>query len=110
MKSKTGKITVIWSILAIKSLKQIFDYYQEKVSVKTAQNIVSNISIRTNILSEFPLAGKDFKFNKKQYKLIVVRYYKIIYAYEAEKSIIIHLVFDSRQNPRKLSKKLKLSS
>jgi hypothetical protein len=43
---------------------------------------------------------------KLEYRYLIETHYKIIYSVENEEIVIIHVVFDTRQHPEKLGKKL----
>ena len=74
---------IIWSDLAISSLKDIYDFYVHK-SVKGANNVISDIldSPKTIVYSEQYQVDEQYP----DYRRIIVRDYKVLYV---EKNNII---------------------
>lgn len=91
-------LAVFWTKTAKSNLKDIYEFYEPK-SVQAAKNVVSDI---LNM-------AKDIKFPKQyqtdeideRYRRMVVRHYKILYSCK-KKTIYIHRIFDTRQDPEKL--------
>lgn len=102
-------LIVKWSNQAKNDLKIIFEYYKSNANVKVAQNIILNIFDYTENLKNFPNIGKsEIKTLYKNFeiKYIVINKYKIFYS-KTTKGILIHLIFDTRQNPEVLLEKLR---
>ncbi|OFY94301.1 MAG: hypothetical protein A3K10_05165 [Bacteroidetes bacterium RIFCSPLOWO2_12_FULL_31_6] len=99
---------VIWTESAKLALKEIYNYYKRKASVKVAQKIRLNIFSSTKHLDKQPKMGhveellEDKEF---EYRYLVEGNYKIIY-FIKNKSVFIATVFDTRQSPEKLKKKI----
>ncbi|AXG71124.1 ParE toxin of type II toxin-antitoxin system, parDE [Kordia sp. SMS9] len=96
---------IIWTDFAIENLKDIFDYFSNKVSNETAHKIRKQILNSTNQLINNPKSGQ-LEFNlqklKQNHRYVVSGNYKIIYRIYAHQ-IIISDVFDTRQNPTKMN-------
>ena len=100
------EIKIEWPELAIKQLKNIYDYYSLKASQKIAKKIVNKIIDRVEILKHNPLSGsKEELLNEmpEEFRSLVESNYKIIY-WQENKVITIASVFDCRQNPEKMKR------
>ena len=99
---------ILWTDFAINQLKDIFDYHLIKASPNIAQRLVQKIIDATIILENNPKAGRkeDLLASRPQeFRFVIVRNYKIIYWVDYEFNVIyISMVFDTRQNPKKISK------
>jgi plasmid stabilization system protein ParE len=99
---------IFWTDFAINQLKDIFDYHLIKASPNIAQRLVQKILDATIILENNPKSGRkeDLLVDRHQeFRFIIVKTYKIIYWIDNEFNIInIATVFDTRQNPKKISK------
>jgi plasmid stabilization system protein ParE len=95
----TGKnILVIWSKRAIKSLKEIYDYYNQfsqKAAINQRDRILKKVS-DIKFLEQYQV--DELSSNHRR---IVVSHYKVVYRFEV-KQIRILAIFDSRQDPSKL--------
>jgi plasmid stabilization system protein ParE len=75
---------IIWSSLAKSRLKQVYEYYAEKVSVKVAKNITQNILDSIRLLKKNPQLGKVEETPKgiesyQELRCLVEGDYKIVY-------------------------------
>src|SRR4030043_392411 len=99
---------ILWTDFTINQLKDIFDYHLIKASPIVAQRLVQKIIDATIILENNPKSGRkeDLLLNRPQeFRFIIVKNYKIIYWIDYEFSIVnISTVFDTRQNPIKITK------
>ena len=99
---------VLWTDFAIYQLKDIFDYHLIKASPGIAQRLIQKIIDATIILENNPKAGRKeelLKDRAQEFRFIIVKNYKIIYWVDYAVSIIsISMVFDTRQNPKNISK------
>jgi plasmid stabilization system protein ParE len=96
---------IIWTDFAIKNLKNIFDYYSNKASHKTAQKIKNQILYTTRQLIQNPESGQlesNLEKLEQNHRYLVSGNYKIIYRI-IDHQIIINDVFDTRQNPVKMN-------
>ena len=99
---------ILWIDFAINQLKDIFDYHLVKASPIVAQRLVQKIIDATIILENNPKSRRkeELLLNRPQeFRFVVVKNYKIIYWIDYEFNIInIATIFDTRQNPKKISK------
>jgi len=99
---------ILWTDLAINQLKDIFDYHLVKASSNIAQKLIQRIIDATIILEDNPKSGRkeDLLITRSlEFRFLIVKNYKIIYWIDYEFSIInILMVFDTRQNPTKITK------
>jgi len=99
---------ILWTDFAINQLKDIFDYHLIKASSNIAQKLIQRIIDATIILENNPKSGrKEDLLNKREqeFHFIIFKNYKIIYWIDYEFNIInISMVFDTRQNPTKITK------
>ena len=99
---------ILWTDFAINQLKDIFDYHLIKASSNIAKILIQKIIDATIILENNPKSGPKeelLKDRQEEFRFIIVKNYKIIYWIDYEFSIInISVVFDTRQNPKKISK------
>jgi toxin ParE1/3/4 len=98
------KKEVVWTLPAKADLQKIYNFLAE-VSELAAGHIIKKIISCTALLEEgFTKIGQEeplLKKRKKNYRYLIEGNYKIIYN-EEDGKIIIHTVFDTRQNPNKL--------
>lgn len=103
------ELKVFWTDFAKSELKNIFDYHKEKVSVKIAKQIVEQIVVTVDELKSYPEMGvveELLQSRSENFRYIISTNYKIIYwINKAKEQIEIVDVFDTRQNPVKISRK-----
>jgi len=101
------ELRIKWTDFSKKELKSIFEYYKEKASVNVAKKLVSGIAKETLKLKKHPKIGQEedlLKNDPREFRYLVYKNYKIIYLVILEKNRIeIFDVFDTRQNPVKMS-------
>jgi plasmid stabilization system protein ParE len=99
---------ILWTDFAINQLKDIFDYHLIKASPNIAHRLVQKIIDATIILENNPISGRkeDLLADRSlEFRFLIVKNYKIIYWLDSEyRTINISMVFDTRQNPKKISK------
>lgn len=102
------ELKVYWTDFAKKELKNIFDFHKNSVNVRIAQQIAEQIVAAANRLENFPEIGvvEELLQNRPEnFRYIVSINYKIIYWINKVKGRIeIIDVFDTRQNPIKISR------
>ena len=102
------KYQIIWSKFSELQLDEIFDYYSKKVSEKIAYKIIRKILKEVSLLEKAPFLGQIEELllgQKIPYRYLIISNYKIIYyVNDEEGKIKIVDVFDTRQNPTKISK------
>jgi len=103
-------MVIIWLPLAEESLEDIFLFYEEK-SLQVARTIISDIRQATKQLSIFPemAAVEQFLSERPEiFRSLVVRQtYKIVY-FIKNQCIYIADIWDCRQNPNTLVKRVKI--
>ena len=101
------ELIVYWTQIAEDKLENIFDYYNLKVSLNVAQNLVNGIVDTTIDLNKNPQIGQRENLLKdrfQEFRYLIYKNYKIIYwINESRNRIEIVNVFDCRQNPDKLT-------
>lgn len=101
------ELKIFWSQLAEDKLMDIFQYYKLKAGVKIAKKIVNEIVDKTIDIDKNPKIGQTeelLKYRIQEFRYLVSSNYKIIYYINLEtQRIVIANVFDTRQNPEKLS-------
>lgn len=101
-------LTIYWTEFAEKELESIFEYYHEVAGLRIAQKIVNGIFNRTLSLKDQPEIGKVEELlqgRKQEFRYLVYKNYKIIYWINRKQNRIeINDVFDTRQNPVKISR------
>jgi len=98
-------VEIVWSSHAKKQLKGAFEYYEEHASKKVAKRIAQGLVNRIIQIQKNPLSGfveEQLKSRLYQYRFLVYRHYKIYYLVTAE-LVLIAALFDSRQDPNKIS-------
>lgn len=90
-----------WEPEAQENFKRIVEYLQSEWSEKSAENFIKNVTVKLNLLSDYPYIGTSKGKNKKIRKIILTQqntlYYQVSF-----RQIFILRIFDTRQNPRKL--------
>ena len=100
---------IIFTDTAKKHLKSIYQYYRKEASLKVAKSIKDNILTDIGKLKNHPQIGSEETFLsplKQEYKKLVTGNYKVIYRI-VDNYIVIDTLFDTRQEPKELLKKLK---
>jgi len=98
------EMSIKWSELSERQLKDIFDYYSNEVNASIARKIINKIIKRVSILETNPLAGHKEELLSsypEDFRYLVESNYKIIY-WKKDSQITIASVFDCRQNPEKI--------
>lgn len=103
------ELKVYWTDFAKRALKNIFYFHKEKVNCKIAQNITNQIVVTVDKLKTFPEMGaveELLQSRPENFRYIITTNYKVIYwINKPKKRIEIIDVFDTRQNPVKISRK-----
>lgn len=102
------EITVYWTNFSKQELQKIFEYYREKAGYKIAKKLVDGIfseSLKLANHAEIGQAEELLKGRIQNFRYLIFKNYKIIYWFNIEKNWIeIVDVFDTRQNPPKISR------
>ncbi|EMR02079.1 type II toxin-antitoxin system RelE/ParE family toxin [Cesiribacter andamanensis] len=95
------EIILVWSQLAERQLRSIYDYYYVKASPSVAKKLTNRIVRKVSILEENPLIGQKEELlvdYTEDYRYLVEGNYKIVYWIQKQ-TITIAAIFDCRQNP-----------
>ena len=102
------ELTVYWTQFAQDKLEDVFSYYQEKVNLKFAQELVNEIINRSIELGANLFIGQKellLADRAQEFRYLVYKNYKIIYWINLKRqSVEIVNLFDCRQNPEKMNK------
>ena len=104
------EIKVIWTNFAKSELKKIFVYYAENVNSQIAKNIVTGIVTESKRLKKNPEIGQIEELLKEigNYRYLIYQNFKLVYYYnDFKNSVEIFDVFDTRQNPAKMTRAIK---
>ena len=97
-----------WTQYSKNELRKIFLYYKSKSNLKTAKNIVEEISSQVIILEKFPYVGQKEELlidRKRDFYYFLHSNYKMIYYVDLEKNLVeIVDIFDTRQEPLKIKR------
>ena len=95
---------VLWTKFALASLRDIYVFYKERVSIAIANRIRDEVLTSSDQLANHALSGKiegSLEEMKVNHRYILRGRYKIIYKIKNGK-VYITDVFDTRQNPEKI--------
>lgn len=99
------RLEIVWTDPAKNDLKEIFDFLERIISSTFAEKQVIRIINRVDILEDgFTKIGQIEPLLSSKitvYRYLVQDNYKIIY-HQSQKTIIIDMVFDTRQYPGKM--------
>lgn len=102
------EFNVIWSHFAEEQIDDIFEYYKLEANLRIAKKIIASLISATEILEKNPEIGQieELLYERKDvYRYLVHKNYKIIYSIDKDqKRIKIADVFDTRQNPVKITR------
>jgi plasmid stabilization system protein ParE len=92
---------IIWTDRADRTFTKILEFYIERNGSKTySRKLDKEIQSLLSVLSKQPLLG--FKTEKDNFRILIRGYFKIVYEIDNTR-LIIHLVWDCRQNPKELN-------
>ena len=101
-------IAVYWTDFDKIQLSNIFDYFRQEASREVAMKVTSQIVEKTVLLGSFPMMGvvEELLSHRPQgFRYLVSTNYKIIYWHNTKRNRIeVVDVFDTRQNPEKISR------
>ena len=100
--------SIFWSEFAERQLETIFDFYVETANISVAKKIILNILKAPNRLIKSPFIGQKeylLENRKNKFRYLLCGNHKIIYfVNDINKAVHISDVFDTRQNPIKISR------
>jgi plasmid stabilization system protein ParE len=92
---------IIWTDRADRTFTEILKFYIVRNGSKTySRKLDEEIQSLLSVLSKQPLLG--FKTEKDNYRILIRGCFKILYEID-DTLLIIHLVWDCRQNPKELN-------
>ncbi len=102
------ELTVYWTEIAEDKLNDVFEYYKFNAGVGVAQKLVNGIIDASLALDRNAYGGQKeilLEDRVRDFRYTVFKNYKIIYWIDEDNKVIyISNLFDTRQNPEKLSK------
>ena len=93
-------LPVVWTQNAIEDYQIVVDYLLKEWPLYVAENFVSIIEKRTNILGIYPNIGVASKKDPSIRSIVVTKHNKLYYRITSVKIEILN-IFDTRQNPEK---------
>jgi plasmid stabilization system protein ParE len=96
---------IVWSNLAMKAFKEIYQYHKVVASERIALQIKSDIFSATKQLTRYPELGQiepTLEKLREGHRFLVNSNYKIIYKIVKE-GVLITDLFDTRQYPAKMN-------
>ena len=96
-----NKLDVIWSAESIQRTDQIIKFLNDKWTNKEIINFLEDLKSFEEIVSNFPEIYPESQIKKGYRRAVINRQTSVLYSIE-NKSILIHSLFDNRQDPDKL--------
>lgn len=99
---------VEWTDRAKKDLRKLFDYYKDDAENLVAKSVTNHIVRQSMLLESLPLLGlvePELQGKKEEYRSLILGNQKIIYWIDGE-TVFIATLFDCRQDPLKLWKRV----
>ena len=91
---------IIWTSRADAIFTKILEFYVHRNQSKTySRKLNQEIHQLLNTVAEYPLLG--IKTNVKGVRVVLKKHYKVFYEAKPNE-IIVHLIWDTRQDPNKL--------
>ncbi|MDQ3193468.1 MAG: type II toxin-antitoxin system RelE/ParE family toxin [Bacteroidota bacterium] len=90
---------IVWTKNAREDLKEIVSYLTETWSFETAQNFITELYSKLDILSNYPYSGRP-SLNKNIRKILITKHNYLYYKIEDDKVRLLDF-FDNRQDPDK---------
>lgn len=101
-------LKIYWTEFSEKELQNIFEYYRKRAGSRVAKQLIDGIYNETQKLKKQPKIGQIEELLKnrgQEFRYLVFKNYKIIYWINTQENWIeIYDVFDSRQNPIKITR------
>jgi len=100
---------IVFTDIAKSRLKDIYIYYKNEASLKVAKSIKDEIIHEIRKLKKHPELGNEeamLSNLKRGYRKLVIGNYKAIYRI-IDNTIVIDTIFDSRQEPKEMTKEIK---
>jgi plasmid stabilization system protein ParE len=98
-----NKIEVIWSLESAKRTEEIVKYISENWADKEVLNFLTDLKSFEEIVSYFPEIYPESQIKKGYRRAVINKQTSVIYSIE-KNLILVHTLFDNRQDPKKLGK------
>ena len=101
--------TVFWTESAKLKLKEIYSFYRTAAGQKIADKLKSKIFRKTRLLKKNQFLGviePNLDHLGLEHRFLVLNNFKIIYLNQG-RNVFITDIFDTRQNPIKISRSIK---
>jgi len=98
-----NRLEVIWSIESVNTTDQIINYLFSEWSEKEVKNFLEALRAFEEIVSLFLEVYPNSQIKKGYRRAVIVNQVSVLYSLENDR-ILIHTVFDNRQDPDKLTK------
>lgn len=102
------ELKIFWTDFSKQELKTIYEFYKEKAGSKIAKKLVSGIARETQVLKKYPYLGQVEELldrDPREFRYLIYKNYKIIYhVIKDNNTIEVFDVFDTRQNPSKITR------
>ncbi len=102
-KGMRKKLEVIWSFEAAKRSDQVIKYLLEEWSEKEAINFLETLKGFEELVSNFPELYPLSQKKKGYRKAVILKQISILYSVKRN-SILVHTLFDNRQDPKRSEK------
>jgi toxin ParE1/3/4 len=90
---------VVWSPLARADLRRIAEYVRQ-FSPSASGRLARELKIATRRLNRFPLSGRTLpEYPNSRFRELIVRDYRVIYAYTGEVVTILTVIHGARDLP-----------
>ena len=96
-----SKLNIIWSIESAKRTDQVIQYLMDDWSEKEVDNFLEALKGFEDMVVHFPEMYPEAPSKKGFRKAVILKQISVLYSIE-NKSILIHALFDNRQDPDKL--------
>ena len=98
-----NKIEVIWSGESIRRTDHIILFLTENWTEKEVLNFLIDLKTFEEIVSNFPEIYPESQIKKGYRRAVINKQTSVLYSYE-NGLILVHTLYDNRQNPEKLKK------
>lgn len=93
---------IIWTQNANNDLHQLSKYLKEEWSKEIAQNFNKKLFMRIELISKFPHLGKPSIKSPSIRKIVITKHNSLYYLVDKENIVLLN-IFDTRQNPNKIT-------
>ncbi len=90
---------VRWNKRALDNFENIAQYLEEVHSIQAAENFVSEVFAKIEVLKKYPTIGRKAP-KRKTVRFVLVGKYRRLYYRTSGRHLIISSIFDTRQHPK----------